>query len=195
MTDDTPPYSYVSKALWKEYEAGVLRRYYYRDVLYIDASSLFYYSPLVCSKIKNKYFSNVLCSIAEDTNIFADGIEEQEVNELIADLVTCTSDSVELLLRYITDKVSYFIEKRWVEERNKEKVANKLYDYALFLYNELWEILKSYNIENVVISDVPTFKVKNDKFVKIYSVELVSQDLLGCTVFSYRSTDASYYTR
>lgn len=194
MIDDTPPHSYVSKALWEGYVNDVLRRYYYRDILFIDASSLFYYSPLVCSKIKNKYFPNVLCSIAEDTNLFADGMEEQEVNELIAELVTCASDSVETLLIHITDKVSYFIEKKWVEAHNKEKVANKLYSYALFLYNELWEILKSYNINNVVTSDVPTFKVKNDKFGKIYSVELVSQDLLGCTVFSYRSKDASYYT-
>ena len=195
MKDDIPSYSYISKALWKEYETDVLRRYYYRDILYVDASSLFYYSPLVCNKIKNKYFPNVLCSIAEDTNLFADGIEEQEVNELIAELVTCASDSVELLLSYITDKVSYFIEKGWVEERNKEKVANKLYDYALFLYNELWEILNSYNIRNMVTSDGGAFKVKNDKFGKVYSVELVTQDLLGCTVFSYRSKDASYYTR
>lgn len=192
---DNPPFRYILQENWKDYENFKLNKKYTKDMVLIDISDIIYQTPFTSKYIKDKYFPDEIFLESWFYNI-----EEHIYVDIICELVLSATSSIDNLLYTINTYVTDWVNKNYINTELALDAKIILYNYTIFIYNIIKDILYSYNIKELLLNssdniDVDVNHTTFGKVIDIGSYNKTNNDKIICSVYVYRKQYEKYNYR
>ena len=181
---DEPSDIWISNEEWNLYEETKLKNKFCKDILLLDISDLYYYTPFTSNKIKDRWFPTSLFGIEWYNNV-----TKTEFTNMLIEMLLSSTKALDTLLVVINQYIYQWITKGLLKAKSEKSIVSykfNLYNYIILLNKELLDIIEKYNIGKVVGDIYPNYTIPDTKFCRVANIDYNNLDSIVCELYVYR---------